>query len=107
MAKSPIREGKSINSNYIFYDDGGISLQSENGEEIPLEHPAYISDAISLSMKHQVSVGDYSKHELGELINTAPAYNQRQTGGRIVSIIVEDDKVGLRRSGVINTFMPG
>tara|TARA_B100000315_G_scaffold237427_1_gene254205 strand:- start:48 stop:365 length:318 start_codon:yes stop_codon:yes gene_type:complete len=99
MNRTPIAIYKSNNSTYFEYSDGWTC--QNNGDEIPLEHAAYIhKDNYKNIIKGFCK--KLSKSELEELITDNQSLDAPAPGGIIVSIVVKDNgKIGIRNSGEI------
>ena len=101
MTRELIATYQSDNSNYFEYDDGWAYQPKDDATEHPLEHAAYIADIRSFKIRQQVSREHISGEGIKELIDEAPSLQSCELGGRIVSIINQEGKAGIRRSGVI------
>jgi len=99
-----VRAYKSKNSTYYRYFDVDKWYCSTNSEEkFLLENAKYVS--IDDAEKIWKESEDKNFSELEKLINEVKNYGE--VGGRIVSIIKEDGKIKIRRSGIIKNIVDG
>lgn len=100
MSDKLIAVYKSKSSIYFRYEDKWTYMNSNSTSEIPLDNAEYLSE-IGVNKIWEDSEGK----KLSEIEELIKKNNQlEEAGGMIISILKKDNKISLRKSGIINNI---